>query len=174
MDGHHGIGNFWRDFQVKEASWKELSPPTTPTHTVGVPGPSQATWDRRSLGPENGALNQTSDDDDGEFGGAQVKYRPHSQTGWDIEDSMPADGDRWSEEGRNVDQEIVVNDDGQDDAVEDEEEEIEVNDDGQDITGESEEDDEVWFESEYVLHEEEAAEEEVIWDAGAGGVQELT
>ena len=87
---------------------------------------------------------------------------------------MPADGDRWSEEGRNVDQEIVVNDDGQDDAVEDEEEEIEVNDDGQHITGESEEDDEVWFESEYVLHEEEAAEEEVIWDAGAGGVQELT
>ena len=54
VDGHHGIGNFWRDFQVKEASWKELSPPTTPTHTVGIPGPSQATWDRRSLGPENG------------------------------------------------------------------------------------------------------------------------
>ena len=67
-----------------------------------------------------------------------------------------------------------MNDDGQDDAGEGEEEEIEVNDDGQYNTGEGEEDDEVWFESEYVLHEEEAAEEEVIWDAGAGSVQELT
>ena len=172
VDGHAGISHFWSSHHASKVSLNQLSPPTTPTYAVGAVGPSQATWDLASLGSEKRNTMEPSnddDDDDGEPSFAQPlnRSKPLWLSGWDSDDSMPAGGERWSEEEEEV--EGAQADDGGE--VEEEEVEGAQDDDGGEVEEEEmvvahddgEADDEMWYWGQYSLPEES--------DDGADGME---